>query len=197
MPAYFKIVNDSFVIEHTTYPIEKQAPHLFWFYNHTGDLVKLVKSDNPNDALAFRHEAPRALTMVSELQKTDSVVMYAGDRYHWYVAINPTRYRVTKTSYTDDGMEVENVYYDNIIHISLFKGAQKLFSRDIKKQLYAPYVPAEFLEQAILGNMQYSSIDQQGVHFNATLCIPDGAACYMISTDISFGGQLSMQLVEY
>ena len=197
MPAYFKIVNDSLVIDHITYAIEKQAPHLFWFVNQAGDLVKLEKSDNPNDALAFRHEPPKALTMVSELQKTDSVVIYGGERYHWYIAINPTRYRVTKTTYTDDGVGVENEYYDNIIHVSLFKGAQKLFSRDIKKKMYAAYVPAEFLEQAILGNMQYDSIDQMGMHFNATLCIPDGAACYMISTDISFDGQMSMKLLEY
>jgi hypothetical protein len=65
--------------------------------------------------------------MVSELQKTDSVVFYGGERYHWYIAINPTRYRVMKTTYTDDGMGVENVYYDNIIHVSLYKGAQKLY----------------------------------------------------------------------
>jgi hypothetical protein len=196
MPAYFKIVGDSLVFATgTKYGIVKQTENLFWFKNQNGDVVKLRKSVDPDDA-EFIHDAPPVLSYTHQV-KRDSVVSYGGERYHWYVAINPTRYRVTKPSYTDDGMEVENVYYDNIIHISLFKGAQKLFSRDIKKQLYAPYVPAEFLEQAILGNMQYSSIDKQGVHFNATLCIPDGVACYMISTDISFGGQLSMQLVEY
>ena len=197
LPAYFKIVNDSLVLGKSSYPIVKQAAHLFWFRNQAGDLVKLEKSDNPNDALDFRHEQPRALEMVSELQKTDSVVFYGGERYHWYIAINPTRYRVMKTSYTDDGVGVENVYFDNIIHISVYKGAQKLYSSDFKKQMYADEIPAEFLDQAILGNMQFDSVDERGFHFNATLCIPDGASCYLVSTDIGFNGQVSKKLLEY
>ncbi len=197
MPAYFQIINDSLCLGLQSYPVVKQAAHLFWFKNQAGDVVKLVKSDNPNDALNFRHEQPKALTMVSELQKTDSVVLYGGERYHWYIAINPTRYSVKKTSYTDDGVEVENVYYDNIIHLSVYKGATKLFSRDFRKNVYAAYVPDDFLQQSILGNMKYESIDERGLHFSTTLCIPDGAACYLVSTDISFRGELSMRLMEY
>lgn len=197
MPAYFCVTNDSLFIGQQSYLIVKQAAHLFWFRNQASDLIKLTRSDNPNDALMFRHEQPEALTMVSELQKSDSVVIYNGQRYHWYIAINPTRYRVTKTSYTDDGVGVENVYYDNIIHLSLYKGAEKLYSKDLHKNDYTSEVPEEFLQQAILGNMQYDCVDERGFHFNATLCIPDGAACYQISTDISFEGQLSLKLVEY
>jgi hypothetical protein len=197
MPAYFKIVNDTLILGKNSYQVVKQAAHLFWFRNQAGDVVKLVKSDNPNDALDFRHEQPRALEMVSELQKTDSVVFYGGERYHWYIAINPTRYRVMKTTYTDDGMGVENVYYDNIIHVSLYKGAQKLYSSDFRKQMFSHEIPGEFLSQCILGNMQFDSVDERGFHFNATLCIPDGASCYMVATNISFSGQLTMKLMEY
>ena len=56
---------------------------------------------------------------------------------------------------------------------------------------------AEFLNDAILANMAFSHIDASGLHFNATLCIPDGATCYMVESTISYTGVLSMQLVEY
>ena len=134
---------------------------------------------------------------LNEVVKTDSVVMFGGQRYHWYVAVNPTRYKVQKTSYNDDGVGVENVYYDNIINISLFKGAEKLFSRDFRKQMYIKNVPPRFLDQAILGNMQFDHIDARGFHFNATLCIPDGASCYLIETLISFNGEVVYKLLEY
>ena len=89
------------------------------------------------------------------------------------------------------------VYYDNIINISLFKGAEKLFSRDFRKQMYIKNVPPRFLDQAILGNMQFDHIDARGFHFNATLCIPDGASCYLIETLISFNGEVVYKLLEY
>lgn len=193
MPAYFKIVNDSLVLDKQPYPILKQAANLFYFRNQTGDIVKLRKSDDPNDALYFTHEQAQTLTMVSEIQKCDSVVVYSGQRYHWYIAINPTKYKVTKTIYNNDGVGVENVYYDNIIHISIYRGAERLFSCDYRKQMFDRLIPAEFLKQAILGNMRYGSTDERGFHFDATLCVPDGA-CYIVSIVIDFAGQSSMEL---
>lgn len=196
-PAFFRVMEDSFQLGNASYPIVKQTAHLFWFRNQNGDLIKLEKSDDPNDVLDFEHQAaPQPITM-NKVVKSDSVVMFGGNRYHWYVAINPTRYKVKKNSYNDDGMAVENVYYDNIIHISLFQGAQKLFSRDFRKEMFAKKVPAHFLGQAVLGNMQFDAIDSRGFHFNATLCIPDEASCYLIATIINFRGEVDMQLLEY
>ena len=62
--------------------------------------------------------------------------------------------------------------------------------------MYADNVPQEFLEQAILGNMQYDHIDGRGIHFNATLCTPNAASCYLVETIIGFDGQLSLKLLE-
>lgn len=197
VPAYFCIVADSLVLGTQRYAIVKQSPHLFWFQNQSGDVVKLRKSEDPNDSLVFTHEQPKALTIVSEMLKKDSVVVYGGERYHWYIAISPTRYKVTKTSYSDDGFEVENVYYDNTIHVSVYKGTQKLFSRNLRKQIYDQQVPDQFLKQAVLGNMQFESVDENGFHFNATICVPDGAACYLVATNFSFVGEMSMKVMEY
>ncbi len=195
-PAFFRIVSDTLEIGTHRYAIVKQAEHLFWFRNQSGDVMKLVKSIEDSDTLAFSHKPAEVLTL-SEVLKTDSVVNYDGQRYHWYIAVNPTRYRVTKTTYNSEGVAVDNIYFDNIIHISLYQGTNCLFSRDFKKSNYENEVPQAFLEQAILGNMQYSSVDSRGVHFDATLCIPDDASCYLVETLISFDGKLSMKLLEY
>lgn len=197
MPAYFRVVEDSFLLGSSSYAIVKQAAHLFWFRNQNGDVVKLSKSDDPNDVLDFeQHAQPKVITM-NEVVKKDSVVMFGNKRYHWYVVINPTRYKVLKASYNDDGVGVENVYYDNIIHISLFEGAQRLFSRNFRKQMFAMQVPAQFLEQAVLGNMEFDHIDSHGFHFNATLCIPDGASCYLVETLVDYSGEVKMTLMEF
>ena len=197
MPTYFRIYEDSLYLgSGTSYGIVKQTEHLFWFNNQNGDLLKLEKSDGTEDGVGNVHTSPSILTYTHQV-KIDSVVSYNRNRYHWYIAINPTKYKVTKRSFNEDGLEVENVYYDNIMHISIFLGANKMFSSDFHKQQYKGLVPDAFLDEAILANMEYSHIDAQGLHFNATLCIPDGATCYMVESTISYTGGSSMKLVEY
>lgn len=196
MPTYFRIYEDSlYLASGTAYGVVKQTEHLFWFNNQNGDLLKLQKSDGM-DGADIDATAPSVLTYTHQV-KIDSVVAYNNNRYHWYIAINPTKYKVSKRSFNEDGLEVENVYYDNIMHISVFQGAHKIYSSDFHKKQYQGLVPAAFLDEAILANMEYSSIDAEGLHFNATLCIPDGATCYMVESTISYTGALSMKLVEY
>lgn len=196
MPTYFKISNDSLVFASgTKYGIEKQTEHLFWFRNQNGDIIKLEKSSDPDDEKEFTHNTPKIMTYTHQV-KTDSVVSFNGQRYHWYIAINPTKFKVIKRTYNDDGVEVDNIYYDNIMHISVYQGAQKLFSSDFRKHQYGNKVPAKFLNEAILGDMEFSHIDAAGLHFNATLCIPDGASSYLVETLISYSGQMTMRLIE-
>lgn len=196
-PAYFCIVGDSILLGTNTYHVTKQTAHNFWFENHAGDVVQLVKHDEEDvDEPSFGSEQPQVITS-SSVVNLDSVVYYGGQRYHWYVTINPTRNRVLRTSYTPDGVAVEKEYYDNIIHVSLFKLNQRLFTRDFNKRAFSADVPADFLEQSILGNIRYSHADAKGFHFYATVCIPDGEQCYMIEALISFEGKLSMKLMEY
>ena len=141
------------------------------------------------------HDTPHIMTYTHQV-KTDSVVNYNGERYHWYIAINPTKFKVVNRTFNDDGLEVENVYYDNIMHVSVYKGAQRLFSSDFRKQQYDHLVPKSFLQEAVLANMEFSKADAAGLHFNATLCIPDGASCYLVETLISYKGQMTMKIIE-
>ena len=197
MPAYFKIVNDSLVLTSgTSYGIERQSENLFWFRNQNGDLIKLRKAVEADSLTEFVHDKPTVMTYTHQV-KRDSVVMFNSERYHWYVAINPTKYKVVLRTYNDDGIEVENVYYDNIMHISLYNGARPIYSSDIRKQQYSGLVPEKFLENAVLSDMEYSKTDAQGLHFIATICVPDGASCYQIDNVISYKGEVTKKLIEY
>lgn|SRR5574344_15982 len=195
-PAYFKIVDDTLIIKgvnEVRYPITKQAPHVFWFKNQNGDDVHLRKSDNPEDIYSFTQKQPRPLNQ-NRLIKRDTVVTYSGDKYHCYVAINPTTYKVTKATYNDDGVEVDNVFYDNIIHISVFNGAKQIYSRDFHKKMFAGNVPTSFLKQAVLSDILFKSIDASGVHYDAMICIPDDASNYIVNVLIGYNGSMKMNV---
>jgi hypothetical protein len=193
-PVKFKIINDTLILEGSNtvkYAIVKQAPHIFQFKNQNGDIIKLTKSENASDALMFSNKAPQALNQ-NVLIKRDTIVNHANNRYHCYVQINPTTYKVYKSTYNDEGVEVDNIYYDNIIHISIFNGANKLFSRDFHKQDFSHKVPDEFLSQSILSDMVFDKIDNKGIYYNAQLCIPDNPSSYVVSVFIDYQGKLSM-----
>lgn len=197
MPTYFRISDGQlFLGNDISYHIVKQTDNLFFFENQNGDVVKLNKSYTTQEEQFVTDQTPRTYCY-TEVVKKDSVVQFGEHRYHWYIAINPTKYRVVKKAYNKDNMEVENVYYDNIIHLSIFEASVKLFSSDFRKQMFGQKVPNNFLEQAVLGNLEYSKADKNGLHFNATLCIPDDAQCYVVETVIDYHGQRSMNLIEY
>ena len=181
-PAYFRIVDDSIIIgeNRQKYAIVKHSDNIFWFKNSNDDIVKLEKSDNPGDISLFASQKSKVLTY-TEVVKRDTVVNYDNQRYHCYIAINPTRYKVHRSTYNEDGVEVDNVYFDNIVHISVYKGAECLYSRDISKVIFKGKVPMHFLSQSILSNVEFSKVDAKGFHFDTTVCIPDGASCYTVS----------------
>lgn len=197
VPAYFKVVEDTLVMGSTAtkYPILKQGENIFSFKSPNGDVIKLVKSDDPNDALAFGQQKP-PVVFNNQIVKRDTIVMLDGERYHCYIAITPSR-KVTKSEMTSDGVQVDNVYYDNSIYISIFNGANKVFARQFRKQMYAGKVPASFLNEAVLNDMVFDKVDDKGFHFNATLCIPDAASCYMVATIVSKQWNTTMELLEY
>lgn len=195
MPAYFMVAADTLYIGSTSrFHIEKHAEHVLWIQNEEGELIKLHKDDDPDDDKEFLEHQVQTLT---EVVKRDTVVFYNSERYRLYFAINPTKYKVILNTVNEDGMEVENVYYDNIIHLSIFKGSTELFSRDFRKPQYEKKVPAQFLTQSILNDMEYEKTDAQGFHVNASLCTPGNASCYRVEHVISFDGKLTTNLVEY
>lgn len=195
-PARFMILGDTLVLQgvnRVAYPIVRQTAHAFQFRNATGDLVSLVKSDDKADNAWFSHRQPLPLNQ-DKTVKRDTVIVYGNDRYHSYVQVNPTTYKVVKATFNDDGVEVDNIYHDNIVHVSVFRGAAKLFSRDFHKRDFARLVPAEFLGQSILSDIVLTSVDTQGLHFQAQLVIPDSQSSFLVDVTVNFRGRMAMDV---
>ena len=196
-PAYFQIFRDTLVIhgadDTVKYPIVKQAPHLFMFNNSNGETVKLTLSEDALDKFQFDNNKAQVLNQ-NQLIKKDTLVSYEDMRYRCYIQVNPTTYKVIKATYNDEGVEVDNVYHDNIVNLTVYSGAKRLFSHDFRKNDFNKFVPQDFLMQAILSDLTLYGVDKSGVHFNALLAMPDSPSYYVVEVSVSPTGKLKMQL---
>lgn len=196
---HFQVVGDTFIMDganRTKYAIVKRTAHLFQFVNKAGEVVKLVKtSDKAFDKL-FEKRAETVNVNQGRLIKTDTVVYYQEDKYHCYVQVNPTSYKVLKPSYNEDGVEVDNEYYDNIVHLAIYQGSKKLISRDFRKADFTSLVPEHFLKQAVFSDIVFSSTGLDGIHYFAVLAIPGTSTSYMVELVVSSDGKLSKRIID-
>ena len=58
--------------------------------------------------------------------------------------------KVFKTSYSENGISVDNVYYDNVIHICVYEGKKMLYGQDITKKMFADIFPTEIWTRPFL-----------------------------------------------
>lgn len=196
VPVHFRIYGDTLYVDAATpmkYFIEKFTPNVFNFRTSGGDKVRLVKSedssvfdDYKSDDMMFDAEINQTLV------KRDTVVMKGDKRYHCYMQVNPTTYKVYKTDYNADGVGISKVFYDNIINVAVFDGANKVFSSDFNKNDFAKFVPADVLKQSILSDITYDRCDEQGVVFDAILRIPESAAGYLVNITVSPNGKKTL-----
>ena len=103
---------------------------------------------------------------------------------------------VMRPGVSEEGLGVDNVYYDNIIHICVYEGRKSLYAKDITKQMFKGVVPDDFLQWAILSDMDFMGVDSKGYHYQATVCVPDGASCYMVNITAGKDGGLAFELVR-
>lgn len=198
VPAKFMIVGDTLFLQGsnmTKYPIVKQTEHLFQFINQNGDVVKLNKSDGKELEQAFEQEPSVTLNQRKTI-KRDTVVFSGADRYHCYVQVNPTKQKVFKSKINDDGVSVDNVYYDNSIRVSIFEGRSRIYQHDFHKEDFARLVPQDFLRQSILSDILVIDNDAESVNYNAHLVLPDSPSSYIINVKISYKGKMSMNVSE-
>lgn len=197
LPVYFQVIGDTLVLHganESRYAIVKQTQHLFVFKNQNGDEVRCVKSDDPDDAALFSKASPQAISLnQGQLIKRDTIVSYQGENYHCYVQVNPTTYKVVSQSYNEDGVAVDNIYYDNIVNLNVYHGATKLFGGDFRKQQLAGKVPDEFLKQGILSDIFFKECDDKGIHYVASMVIPGASmSSYQVGILISYNGKMSL-----
>ncbi|MGN1376149.1 MAG: DUF4738 domain-containing protein [Prevotella sp.] len=196
VPVKFIIRDDTlFLIGGRTskYGIVRQTPNVFEFNNNNGETVRLVRSENANDSLLFIRSSNISVNQ-NKVIKSDTIVSNDNKSYHCYVQINPTTYKIYRTSFNDEGIEIENVYYDNTVHISVFSGAAKLFSKDFRKADFVKYVPKDVLEQCVLSDVKFESIGAAGFKYAAILAIPDTPSCFIVDITLSFDMKLSMKV---
>ncbi len=195
-PVFFKIIDDSLVTYGSvvnSYKIIKQSEFNFHFYALSGEEVHLHKSEL-NDTTSFIHK--REVPIYDNVLKKDSVVYFNDHRYHGYVYINPSHFKVTKPTVSESGMAMDNFYYDNIIHICVYEGKEKIFAQDITKQMFESLIPHDFFQYAILSDMDFDKIDARGYHFQANLCVPDDTSCYLINLIVSPEGTINYEMVN-
>ena len=199
-PVYFKILKDTLYTygkDVTHYQIDKQSEYSFWFHSLADNIIKLHKSEDPNDTLAFSFKSVEIIPTYTEVTKKDSVVMFDGVRYRAYVYINPSQMKVVKTTYSEDGISMDNIYYDNVMHICVYEGKKSLYAKDITKQMFVDVIPTDFLQQAILSDINFTGIDRKGYHYQALVCIPESPVCNLVNLTISFDGKLNITAAKY
>ena len=174
------------------YQIDKQTEYSFSFHSLADNIVKLHKSEDPNDSLAFSGKPVEIIPTYTEVTQKDSVVFYNGIRYRAYVYINPSKIKVIKTTYSEEGISMDNIYYDNIMHICIYEGRKCLFSSDITKQMLENVISTDFLQQSILSEMNFKNVDRKGFHYQATVCIPESSVCNIADLSVSFDGKLTI-----
>lgn len=198
LPARFAIFADTLVIYASSeahYPISHLGDNFFVYESLTGEEMKVVRSNDESDSLLFEHR-DYAPILLDQRVRRDTVVYADGERYHLYIDVSPTRRRVFKTTYTDEGMAVENAYFDNIIHIGVYSGRKCLYSHDFQKTDFSDVVTPQFIEGAILSNMEFGHTNAAGSRFLATLCEPDGSTCYVVEITIGFDGKVMAELLQ-
>lgn len=201
VPLYCKIVGDTFflygIADSASYRIDRQDEKEFWFYSLSDEIIRLRKSEDALDSMAFTNRSHRKVPIYDQVAKKDSVILYNGRRYRGYVYINPSKIKVTKMTYNETGMGVENVYYDNIIHICVYEGKECLYAKDFSRRDFEELLPAGFFKQAILSDMDFLKVDEKGFGYQATVCIPEEIGCYSIDITISPDGELSLKNSVY
>ncbi len=191
-----RLSEDSLWLGHEGYLVEERKHTRLSLQTYSGHTVELQKTEHPEDTLLFLL-TPAQPVIYTEKTTRDTVTFCGQTRLHSYVTVNPTTRKVFRTTYNAEGMAVENFYYDNVIHLSVYEGKKCLFRRNFEKADFAEFVPAEFLEQAILSDIIFAPTHKSGPHFHAQVCIPDGAACYMIEITVDPQGEFSMALRDY
>lgn len=196
VPTYFRIEDNSFVLiggKTTKYTIVKQTPNVFVFRNQSGERVKLYKT---NDASYMDAFVPKTVLDINQKKvvKRDSVIYFNNEKYHCYIQINPTTYRVIKPSVNDDGVEIDNVYYDNIVNLAVYNGNRRLYSSDLRKEAFMNEVPEQFLKQAVFSDLYFDRVDNEGIHFFSILAIPETSISYMVESIVKFNGSLTKRI---
>ena len=195
-PIGYRVDGDTLIIfggEAAKYLIDRIDDSTFRFYTVSGDMMSLHKSDNDTLTFGTVTTPPQP---EHEVLKKDSVIFSQGVRYRGYVYINATDIKVSSPYITEDGLYMDNVFFDNVIHICVYQGAQRLFGKDIRREMFEGIVPDDYLRYSILDDMNFIGVSPGGYTYSATICSPGSPSCYCVEVFVSREGEMKFTLVQ-
>ena len=191
---HFKIYGDTlytYGADTTNYHIEKHTPFELRLRSITEQLITLHRPEGDVDSAFFFDKRP-PLPYHSQRVERDSVVSYNGQRFRAYSYINPSTMKVLRTSYNEEGMSVENVYYDNVMHICVYQGREEFFATDLKKSDFAEKIPEEMLHQSVFKDIKFVAVNSEGFQYKATFNIPETYVYCVVKVTITHDRQLKI-----
>ena len=196
LPMHFWIYQDSLYVEGSSidrYLITKQAEHVLRFVNQSGDEVKLVKASDNHMLPLFRQERPYALNIFRTLS-VDTTAVVGNRHYDCSIRVEPTSNRILTSSFTDQGLRVDNMYLDNDAHVRLSCNQTLFYEHHFRKQEFSAYVPKEFLNKAILSSVQFDHADTAAVYLDAVIGVPDATSAFVVMMKVGRNGKLTKTL---
>lgn len=189
----YDIIKDSLIVYGSTgtfgYKIVRQSEYTFWFNSLSDHLVKLYKSDNLEDSLYFVNNTVEIDSLdtdtVRQVLQKDTIIYQDNTRFRGYTFINPTSMKVFKPTYSDEGMRIDQVFYDNIIYICVYKGKEKLFGQNIAKQDFESLLDSDFYRSVILGDVSFIGVDKDHFYFQAVVEVPNSLIFDLIDVTVS------------
>ncbi len=200
-PVYFEIIKDSLFMygnEISRYRIDKQTENEFWFHALSDNIIKLHKSDNLSDTLLFDGDNYSQIPqpVIKEVAKRDTLINANGKRYRFVSSVVSTDIKVIKTSYSEEGLSMDNVFYDNIVRLTVYEDKKEVYNGEITKELFKEIVPEDFIEKSILSDVKVKRVTNNGYQYVSILRIPESYVSYVINTNIRPDGSVGLELVE-
>ena len=195
MPVRFWIFQDSIYMQGQNlngYKILKQTNAFFSFNNQNGDEVNLFRSSNKDLMASFGYHV-YAMNLFDK-SGSDTIVSTDMGFYDCQIRTCTTSERVIKSTYNDNGIEVDNAYLDNVSTLTLRSRDSVVYKHDFLKQEFSNYIPRDFIAHCILRNLEFARADRKALFFNATIGIPDASSGYVVEVRITPDGKMSKRL---
>jgi len=94
----------------------------------------------------------------------------------------------------DNGVEVDNIYLDNVASLRLYNHGTPVFAHDFRKQEFQSLIPKSFLSGSILRKMYFTHADAKALYYYVIIGIPDADTTYVIELRVTPDGRMSKKL---
>ena len=175
------------------FPDTTSLPVQFWIANPSGDEIKVTKTSNNALRADFLQARPYALNTFRTFD-SDTVVSNDMGFFDTRIHVETTSDQVIRSSYNGQGIEVDNMYLDNVARITTYNHGKLVYSHDFRKAEFSELVPADFLEKCILRGITFSHAAGDALYYDVSIGIPDASTTYVIALRINSKGKVEKKL---